>query len=43
VSISFEVFENGIAHQYQINAALNSWAGNLLDTGGNNIVSDDDW
>ncbi|MHC4726801.1 MAG: PilW family protein [Planctomycetota bacterium] len=42
VSISFDVLENNIVHQYQINAALSGWAGNLLDAGGNNIVSDDD-
>ena len=42
VSISFDVLENGIVHQYQINTSLRSWAGNLLDVGGNNIVSDDD-
>jgi prepilin-type N-terminal cleavage/methylation domain-containing protein len=43
VSISFDVLENEIVRQYQINAALSSWAGNLLDTSGNNIISDDDW
>lgn len=42
VSISFDILENEIVHGYQINAALNSWAGNLLDAGGNSIVSDDD-
>ncbi len=42
VGISFDVLENEIVHQYQINAALSGWAGNLLDAGGNNIVSDDD-
>ena len=42
VSISFDVLENGIVRQYQINTSLRSWAGNLLDVGGNNIVSDDD-
>ncbi len=42
VSISFDVLENEIVRQYQINAALCGWAGNLLDAGGNNIVSDDD-
>jgi prepilin-type N-terminal cleavage/methylation domain-containing protein len=42
VSISFDVLENGIVHQYQINTSLSGWAGNLLDAGGNNIVSDDD-
>ena len=41
-SISFDILENGIIRQFQINAALNSWAGNMLDAGGNNIVSDDD-
>jgi prepilin-type N-terminal cleavage/methylation domain-containing protein len=43
VSISFCVLENEIIRQYQINATLNSWAGNLLDASGNNLISDDDW
>ncbi len=42
VTISFDIVENGIAHQYQINAMLRGWAGNLLNEGGNDIVSDDD-
>ncbi len=42
VSISFDLLENGFLRQSQINAALSGWAGNLLDAGGNNIVSDDD-
>ena len=42
VSISFDLLENGIVRQYQINTFLIGWAGNLLDAGGNNIVSDDD-
>ena len=41
VTISFDVIENGIARQCQINAKLRGWAGNLLD-GSGNIVSDDD-
>jgi prepilin-type N-terminal cleavage/methylation domain-containing protein len=41
VTISFDVVENSIARQCQINAALRGWAGNLLD-GSGNIVSDDD-
>ena len=41
VTISFDVVENGVARQCQINAALRGWAGNLLD-GSGNIVSDDD-
>ena len=41
VSISYDVVENGITRQCQINATLRGWAGNLLDSSGN-IVSDDD-
>ena len=41
VTISFDVVENGVARQCQINATLRGRAGNLLDEG-NNIVSDDD-
>jgi prepilin-type N-terminal cleavage/methylation domain-containing protein len=41
VSILFGVVENQLTRQYQINAALRGWAGNLLD-GEGNIVSDDD-
>jgi hypothetical protein len=41
VTISFDVVENGIDRQCQINAALRGRAGNLLDES-NNIVSDDD-
>lgn len=40
VSLTFNLMENNIPHQYQINAKIRSWAGNLLDAG--NIVSDDD-
>jgi prepilin-type N-terminal cleavage/methylation domain-containing protein len=42
VSISFDVLENENNRKYQINISLSSWAGNLLDAGGNNIISDDD-
>jgi prepilin-type N-terminal cleavage/methylation domain-containing protein len=41
VTISFNVDENGVARQCQINTKLRGWAGNLLDAS-NNIVSDDD-
>jgi len=34
VSIRFELLENGITRQYQICAALRSWAGHLLDEQG---------
>ncbi len=40
VSISFEVLEEAVARQCQINASLRCWAGYLLD--GNEIVSSDD-
>jgi prepilin-type N-terminal cleavage/methylation domain-containing protein len=42
VSISFDLVENGVTRQYQIGAALRGWAGNLLNTAGDAIVSDDD-
>jgi len=42
VSISFDVEENGVTHHYQINTALRAWAGNLLNSTGTLIVSDDD-
>ena len=41
VSVSFDLFENGVDRQYQISSWLRGWAGHLLDSGGN-IVSDDD-
>ena len=41
VSISFDIKENDIDHQYQINAMLRGWAGNLLDDSGS-IIDDDD-
>ena len=37
VSISFDVVENNVVRQYQINAALRGWAGHLLDADGNII------
>ncbi len=42
VSISFDIEENGVTHHYQINTTLRAWAGNLLDSSGNFIISDDD-
>jgi prepilin-type N-terminal cleavage/methylation domain-containing protein len=42
VSIWFELLEDNIVRQYQINAALQSWAGNLLNETGDALVSDDD-
>ncbi len=42
VTISFDIVENGITRQCQINATLRGWAGNLLDASGSSIVSDDD-
>jgi len=42
VSILFDVAENEVEHQYQINAAVRGWAGHLLNADGDSIVSDDD-
>jgi len=42
VSISFELVENGVVHQYQMSAALRGWAGHLLDGSGNIVSGDDD-
>lgn len=42
VSILFNLSENDIVHQYQINAALRGWAGHLLNEDGDTIVQDDD-
>jgi len=42
VSISFELTENDIVRQYQINASLRGWAGHLLDGSGNLVPVDDD-
>lgn len=41
VNIEFEMAENDITRQYQINAALRSYNGNLLN-GSGEIISDDD-
>ncbi len=42
LSISFDLVENDIVRQYQINAAIGSWAGNLLNDATDTLVSDDD-
>lgn len=42
ISIEFKILENGVEHQYQINNVLRCWAGNLLNSTGTSIVSDDD-
>ncbi|UCF43196.1 MAG: prepilin-type N-terminal cleavage/methylation domain-containing protein [Planctomycetota bacterium] len=42
VSISFELYENGVTRQYQINASLRGWTGHLLNATADAIVSDDD-
>lgn len=41
-SVSFDLAENGVVHQYQINTALRSWAGHLLDWSGDIVSGDDD-
>ncbi len=42
VSISFDLVENDIVHQYQINASMRGWAENLLDGDGVGLIDDDD-
>lgn len=42
VSVSFDLSENEAIRRYQINAALRSWAGHLLNAGADGLVSDDD-
>ncbi|MHC4158264.1 MAG: prepilin-type N-terminal cleavage/methylation domain-containing protein [Planctomycetota bacterium] len=42
VSISFDIVENDVVRQCQINAALRGRAGHLLNAAGDAIVSDDD-
>ena len=42
LSIAFNIFENGVNRNYQINASLRNWAGNLLSPMGDMIVIDDD-
>ena len=42
VSLLFDVTENEVEHQYQINAAVRGWAGHLLGADGDSIVDDDD-
>ena len=42
VSISFDLEENGVTHHYQINASLQGWAGNLLNSSGEIVYGDDD-
>jgi prepilin-type N-terminal cleavage/methylation domain-containing protein len=42
ITITFDLVENDIIHQYQISAAFRCWADNLLNEDGDDIVSDDD-
>ena len=42
LSISFDLTENDIVRQYQINVVLYGWAGNLLSDAADALVSDDD-
>jgi prepilin-type N-terminal cleavage/methylation domain-containing protein len=42
VGIYFDIVENGIARRYQINTALRSWSGHLLDGSGEVVANDDD-
>jgi prepilin-type N-terminal cleavage/methylation domain-containing protein len=42
VSISFNLEENGVTHNYQINSTLRAWAGHLLNQAGSLVSEDDD-
>jgi prepilin-type N-terminal cleavage/methylation domain-containing protein len=42
VCLSFDMVEDGIVHQYQINTALHGWSGYLLDDSGDAVNNDDD-
>jgi len=42
VSMTFELLENGQWKQYHMSCYLLGWAGNLLDSSGNSLTSDDD-
>jgi hypothetical protein len=42
VSLSFDLVEDGVVRQYQINTALHGWSGHLLNDSGDVINSDDD-
>jgi prepilin-type N-terminal cleavage/methylation domain-containing protein len=42
VSISFDLVEDNMPRQYQINALVRGWASNLLNAAGTALVSDDD-
>jgi hypothetical protein len=42
VAILFDVQEDGNVRQYQINAGLRGWAGNILNPAGDGLVGDDD-
>lgn len=42
VAISFDLVENDMLRQYEINSKLLCWAGNLLNAAGDALASDDD-
>lgn len=42
VGIYFDIVENGASRRYQINTALHSWSGHLLDDSGEVVSNDDD-
>jgi len=42
VSISFDIVENDVVRQCQINAALRGWSGHLLNATSDAIIGDDD-
>lgn len=42
VTLSFDLSENGIVHNYEINSTLRCWAGNLINSSGIIVSQDDD-
>ena len=42
VTLSFDLTENGVVHNYEINSTLRCWAGNLINSSGMIVSQDDD-
>lgn len=42
VTISFELAQDGISHEYEISATLRAWAGHLLNDAQDGLVTEDD-
>jgi prepilin-type N-terminal cleavage/methylation domain-containing protein len=42
VTISFELTQEGVAHEYEIDATLRAWAGHLLNDAADGLMTEDD-